>query len=170
MNEENARPAWRGSASGLLCELHRRMSALARLNLTLPIRRLRKRGRVVECTGLENRHRGNPIVSSNLTASARNKRSPPREGFFCFCWQVKLESSRAVSSTHRQDSRCAQPSRLPEGRGTRMYRVISHRFRQKQKAHLEWAFCFCRVRHIGRTADVRDLPGCPAGEVHACPA
>jgi len=32
--------------------------------------RVRKRGRVVECTGLENRQGGNPFVSSNLTASA----------------------------------------------------------------------------------------------------
>ena len=31
---------------------------------------LRKRGRAVEGTGLENRRRGNPFVSSNLTASA----------------------------------------------------------------------------------------------------
>ena len=30
----------------------------------------RKRGRAVEGTGLENRRRGNPFVSSNLTASA----------------------------------------------------------------------------------------------------
>ena len=29
-----------------------------------------KRGRAVEGTGLENRRRGNPFVSSNLTASA----------------------------------------------------------------------------------------------------
>jgi hypothetical protein len=33
--------------------------------------RFRKRGRVVECTGLENRQGSNPFVSSNLTASAR---------------------------------------------------------------------------------------------------
>ncbi len=32
MNEENARPAWRGSVSGLLCEVYGRMSPLARLN------------------------------------------------------------------------------------------------------------------------------------------
>lgn len=32
----------------------------------------RKCGRVVECTGLENRRRLTPFVSSNLTASARN--------------------------------------------------------------------------------------------------
>ena len=32
----------------------------------------RKRGRAVEGTGLENRRRGNPFVSSNLTASANN--------------------------------------------------------------------------------------------------
>ncbi len=31
----------------------------------------RKRGRAVEGTGLENRRRGNPFVSSNLTASAK---------------------------------------------------------------------------------------------------
>ena len=30
-----------------------------------------KRGRAVEGTGLENRRRGNPFVSSNLTASAK---------------------------------------------------------------------------------------------------
>ena len=33
---------------------------------------LRKRGRAVEGTGLENRRRGNSFVSSNLTASATN--------------------------------------------------------------------------------------------------
>ena len=33
--------------------------------------RPRKRGRAVEGTGLENRRRGNPFVSSNLTASAK---------------------------------------------------------------------------------------------------
>jgi len=38
--------------------------------ITDPANQRRKRGRVVECTGLENRHRGNPVVSSNLTASA----------------------------------------------------------------------------------------------------
>ena len=32
----------------------------------------RKCGRVVECTGLENRRRLTPFVSSNLTASAKN--------------------------------------------------------------------------------------------------
>ncbi len=32
---------------------------------------LGKRGRVVECTGLENRRRFTPSVSSNLTASAK---------------------------------------------------------------------------------------------------
>ena len=32
-----------------------------------------KRGRAVEGTGLENRRRGNPFVSSNLTASAKFK-------------------------------------------------------------------------------------------------
>ena len=31
----------------------------------------RKRGRAVECTGLENRRGCEPIVSSNLTASAK---------------------------------------------------------------------------------------------------
>ncbi len=34
-----------------------------------------KRGRAVEGTGLENRRRGNPFVSSNLTASARTLRN-----------------------------------------------------------------------------------------------
>jgi hypothetical protein len=34
-----------------------------------------KRGRAVECTGLENRRRGDPSVSSNLTASAKAKKS-----------------------------------------------------------------------------------------------
>ena len=33
----------------------------------------RKRGRAVEGTGLENRRRGNPFVSSNLTASAMRR-------------------------------------------------------------------------------------------------
>ena len=33
-----------------------------------------KRGRAVEGTGLENRRRGNPFVSSNLTASAKFNR------------------------------------------------------------------------------------------------
>lgn len=36
-----------------------------------PICKLGKRARVVEWTGLENQRRGNPSVSSNLTASAR---------------------------------------------------------------------------------------------------
>ena len=43
--------------------------------------RLRKRGRVVEGSSLENCRRGNPFVSSNLTASARKQRNRPRGGF-----------------------------------------------------------------------------------------
>ena len=41
-----------------------------------------KRGRVVECTGLENRRGFTPIVSSNLTASA-NIAKAPRVALFC---------------------------------------------------------------------------------------
>src|SRR5688500_18426690 len=37
----------------------------------------RKRGRAVECTGLENRQALTSLVSSNLTASAKTK-TPPR--------------------------------------------------------------------------------------------
>ena len=40
-----------------------------------------KRGRAVEGTGLENRRRGNPFVSSNLTASAK------------FCRRCRLAAS-----------------------------------------------------------------------------
>ncbi len=43
----------------------RRAKSLERLQF-----KARKRGRAVEGTGLENRRRGNPFVSSNLTASA----------------------------------------------------------------------------------------------------
>ena len=44
----------------------------------------RKCGRVVECTGLENRRRLTPFVSSNLTASAKNATSQNHcsAGFF----------------------------------------------------------------------------------------
>ena len=43
----------------------RRIESPDRLQFTI-----RKRGRAVEGTGLENRRWGNPFVSSNLTASA----------------------------------------------------------------------------------------------------
>jgi hypothetical protein len=43
-----------------------------------------KRGRVVECTGLENRRRCEPSVSSNLTASANNQVKTPLLGRFSF--------------------------------------------------------------------------------------
>jgi hypothetical protein len=41
-----------------------------------------KRGRVVECTGLENRRGFAPIVSSNLTASASIAKAPRVALFF----------------------------------------------------------------------------------------
>jgi hypothetical protein len=43
-----------------------------------------KRGRVVECTGLENRRRCEPSVSSNLTASAKYPVKTPLSGRFLF--------------------------------------------------------------------------------------
>ena len=46
-------------------------SSLQKAGEPLVNSRLWKRGRAVECTGLENRRRGDPSVSSNLTASAR---------------------------------------------------------------------------------------------------
>ena len=44
---------------------------------------LRMGGRAVECTGLENRRLFTEFVSSNLTPSAINKKTPFRE-FFLF--------------------------------------------------------------------------------------
>jgi hypothetical protein len=43
---------------------------------------LRKRGRAVEGTSLENWRRGNPFVSSNLTASANECKPLTIKGFF----------------------------------------------------------------------------------------
>lgn len=45
---------------------------MSQLFANIAILSKRKCGRVVECTGLENRRRLTPFVSSNLTASARN--------------------------------------------------------------------------------------------------
>ncbi len=63
--------------------------------------RLRRCGRVVECTGLENRRRGNPSVSSNLTASARkgggNPVSSRTYGVFVFSGPSNSPSASSVS-------------------------------------------------------------------------
>ena len=55
---------------------------------------LRKRGRAVEGSSLENCRRGDLFVSSNLTASARKQRKPPSGGFFV-AWRKRGERLRA---------------------------------------------------------------------------
>src|SRR5690606_13641991 len=70
--------------------------------------RLRKGGRAVECTGLENRQERKLFVGSNPTPSARQTKGPRRGPFLVWPW-VGLQNPRSVGSTHRQDSRCAQP-------------------------------------------------------------
>jgi hypothetical protein len=54
-----------------------------------------KRGRVVECTGLENRRRCEPSVSSNLTASAKQKNAPYEVRFF-------FSACLSLNAKHRQ--------------------------------------------------------------------
>ena len=63
-----------GRATRLLALAPRESARLAGnlggLMMPYNVESARKRGRAVECTGLENRQWGNPFVSSNLTASA----------------------------------------------------------------------------------------------------
>ena len=58
---------------------------LGRIFANITILSKRKCGRVVECTGLENRRRLTPFVSSHLTASAKDfsRRFSLRFLFFC---------------------------------------------------------------------------------------
>ena len=58
---------------------------MSQLFANIAILSKRKCGRVVECTGLENRRRLTPFVSSNLTASAKDfsRRFSLRFLFFC---------------------------------------------------------------------------------------
>ena len=55
---------------------------------------------MVEGTGLENRHTGNGIVSSNLTLSARERAVKGRvaEWFKAHAWKVCLRQKRNVGS------------------------------------------------------------------------
>jgi hypothetical protein len=74
-----------------------------------------KRGRVVECTGLENRQGSNPFVSSNLTASARNKGAllSGRAPLFLL---GEIENSRASEfDTSAGQPMCATVLGCPEG-------------------------------------------------------
>jgi hypothetical protein len=62
--------------------------------------RVRKRGRVVEGSSLENCRRCEPFVSSNLTASAKKKISCPRAAFFgsLSCWSTAPTVTQTNSS------------------------------------------------------------------------
>jgi hypothetical protein len=69
--------------------------------------RLRRCGRVVECTGLENRRRGNPSVSSNLTASARSRYQNPVNSIIYWVFVLSGPSISPPSSTNSLPFRSA---------------------------------------------------------------
>jgi hypothetical protein len=73
--------------------------------------RLRRCGRVVECTGLENRRRGNPSVSSNLTASATK---------YDKALELKENSRAFLFSTHKTAIKCTSSI---VGGGVRLLRL-----------------------------------------------
>ena len=60
------------------------------------MRRIRKRGRVVEGSSLENCRRCEPFVSSNLTASARKQKNQPPSGGFFVSWRKRAGRLRAL--------------------------------------------------------------------------
>ncbi len=51
---------------------------------------IRRDGRVVECTGLENQQRGDSFESSNLSPSAINYNKRPLSGLFYFSLIVTI--------------------------------------------------------------------------------
>ncbi len=90
--------------------------------------RSRKRGRAVEGTGLENRRRGNPFVSSNLTASAR------------FCLRYPFAAwPQAIQIPHKRIVLVEVWLRSVSRSGSRRTNTVNHRVIDQMLRDRLWA-------------------------------